>query len=207
MADDLEPCRLVVQHLAHVLADPVQRAAAVGAAAALRLVALLLARQMIRQRAASPLGRALVLRRRRLGLARVAQRADVRLDLLEGQRQLTRVARLRGAAELQALQLGQIPAKLLDFLVALLQRRRQIAHHLLQKNRVRGKPIKVQAPAEQNGVETAYQRYAYADCGPGGSGFPHAGQAASTRGARTMNVMLAVSLRMPSTFRPAGARQ
>ena len=127
MADHLEPRRHVLEHLAHVLAEDLQLAAALGAVAR-RLMDLLLARQVLGQRPAHRL-HALD-----PGGCGARQCRFARLEILERELELgdLRIELLRGAPELHPSQARQLQLQLLDLEIPRQQQRPLLAHQALQ---------------------------------------------------------------------------
>ena len=131
-ADYAKLSRNPIQHLAHALADDMQRAAAAAADRALNVEADLFARQMIGQRLATrgPFGLLLLAMRTLLFFA-----GKIAVDLFERERQLVGIKALGTTAKLRPLQLFDNRLQALDLAVAVLDGGSHIANEMLQKSR------------------------------------------------------------------------
>ena len=131
-ADYAQLRRNPIQHLAHALADDMQRAAAAAADHALNIKADLFARQMARQRFATrgPFACLPFVTRTLLFFA-----GKIAVDLFERERQLVGIKALGTTAKLRPLQLLDDRLQALDLAVAVLDGGGHVANEMLQMSR------------------------------------------------------------------------
>ena len=131
-ADYAQLRRNPIQHLAHALADDMQRTAAAAADYALNIKADLFARQMARQRFATrgPFACLPFVTRTLLFFA-----GKIAVDLFERERQLVGIKALGTTAKLRPLQLLDDRLQALDLAVAVLDGGGHIANEMLQMSR------------------------------------------------------------------------
>ncbi len=138
-----------VQHLAHALADRMERTAAARARLAVDIEPDILARQMIGQRfAPGPrLGRRFLRacfdRRTAFANAR-----DIAVEVLESERHLVGVEAFGAASELRPLELLDDELKALDLAVAAFDDGRHVAHQMVQKRRIDRQIVEIDSHAQ-----------------------------------------------------------
>ena len=119
-----------VQHLAHALADHMQRAAATGAGHVVDIEPYILARQMVGQRFATGRSFGWLLLSRRTALLFAG---EIAFDLFKSERKLIGIETLGTAAELRALQLLDDRFEALDLGVAMFDSAGNVANQAMQK--------------------------------------------------------------------------